>query len=482
MLTEAQTPGTDDWYLMELAIELGKDFPRLGKLRRYREGDAPVPNEASGSMRQAYKSFTNMSRLNMCDLIVNAKANRQKVVGFRTASPDDANGDKDAWATWQRSHMAVGSRSLFADAGHYGKAYLTVYGSQIPGEDGSLEAPLMVPSSPWTTRTRQNARRPWVADAAIEVGYDATLGVDRIILYRPGYMRVAERLVKKTTIPNDGSEWRPGTDWTWTSGPVNLGYTAEVPVVQYSTLTGLGFYEAHLDTIDRINDTIKQRATIIAMQAFRQRAIKGDLPQEYPEGHERAGEAINYDELFKAGPAALWLLPFETDIWESTPTDITPILSASKDDMKHLAAVTATPLYVLSPDAASGSAEGAALARETLTFSVEELNDIASDTLAQAQSLAFQAARDVLRADVTQIETIFASIDRASITDRASAAQAAKNGGATQRFIDENIFGMTPAEREQAEQDRADAAFLNPVVPAAVPVDDEDDKDEPDAA
>jgi hypothetical protein len=471
MLTDAGTPGTDDWYLMDLATEMGQNFVRLGTLRKYREGDAPVPGDATSTMRAAYSRYVTMSRLNMAELIVNAKANRQKAVGFRTAVAGDIMGDDEAWATWNRSRMAVGSRGLFADAGHYGDSFITVYGTQFPGSDGKLDEPLMVPSSPWTTWTRQNARTPWLRDAAIEVGYDPIMGVDRIILYRPGYFRVAEKITAKTTIPTNGNQWRPGNDWTWVGGAQSLGFTEDVPVVRYSTLNRKGFYEAHLDTLDRINDTIKQRTTIIAMQAFRQRAIRGDLPQVYPDGHEKAGEKIDYDELFQAGPAALWMLPAEANIWESSPTDITPILNAAKDDLKNLAAVTGTPLYTLSPDAAAGSAEGAALARETLTFNVEELNDIASDVFAEAHSLCFQAARDQARADVTRIETIFASIDRASMTDRAAAAAQAKAGGLTQSLIDEKFFGLTPAEQRQAAQDREDDAFLATGTPTEDPAD-----------
>jgi hypothetical protein len=491
MLTEASTPGTDDWYLMELTTEMGANFPRLGKLRRYREGDAPVPDEASGAQRAAYKSFVNMSRLNMTELIVGAKANRQKPVGFRTAAPGDDMGDAAAWSTWKRSHMAVGSRGLFSDAGHYGDAFITVYGTEFPGADGKIEDPFMVPSDGWSTWTRQEVQRPWLAEAAVEVGFNPILGVDQIMLYRkPAFslggfatVRIAHRAVKRSTIPTDGSLWRPGNQWEWIGPPTPLNWTGDVPVVRHSTLTRKGFYENHLDTIDRINDTIKQRTTITAMQAFRQRAVKGDLPTEYPAGHEREGESIDYNEIFKAGPAALWLLPEGADIWESAVTDISPILNATKDDMKHLAAVTSTPLYVLSPDAASGSAEGASLARETLTFSVEELNDIASDSLATAHSLAFQAQRDSTRSDPAEIETIWASIDRASIIDRASAASQAKAGGMTQRHIDEKIFGLTPAEQRQAQQDREDAAFLSATSAIAAQQsgapDDEDEDAEP---
>lgn len=460
MLTEAGTPGTDDWLLMDLATEMGKNFPRLHKLRRYRTGDAPVPDEATPAMRDAYVKFIKMSRLNMCELIVGSKTNRQKAVGFRTAAAGDELGDDAAYATWKRSRMNIGSRMLFADAGHYGDAFITVAGPEAEGVDRSLYEPVMVTSDPWKTWSRAHARYWWITEYAIEVSHDPIALVDRVILYGMGWARVAEKPAERTTIPTDGSEWRIGSDWSWAGGRITLNWTAENPVTRYSTLTRAGIYEPHLDTIDRINDGIKQRSTLQAMQAFKQRGIKGDLPRIYPADHPKAGEEIDYDKIFEAGPAALWMLPEGTDIWESKETDLRPLLDVNKDDKKDLAAVTGTPLYILSPDAASGSAEGAASLKETAIFSVEELNELADTAFAQAHSLAFQAQNDAARADAAQIETIWASIDRLSIQDRAAASASAKAGGASQRYIDEKVFGMTPLEMRQAEQDRADDALL----------------------
>src|SRR5690606_20613755 len=113
---------------------------------------------------------------------------------------------------------------------------------------------------------------------------------------------------------------------------------------------GLGEYENHTDSIDRITEDILQRLTITAMQAFRQRAITpGDgkpLPENYPADHPTSpGEPINYDEIFKGGPAALWFLPEGAKIWESTATDINGLINAEDKDIEHLAAVTGTPLF-----------------------------------------------------------------------------------------------------------------------------------------
>jgi hypothetical protein len=52
--------------------------------------------------------------------------------------------------------------------------------------------------------------------------------------------------------------------------------------------------------------------------------------------------------------------------------DLGPVRQAIRDDVQDLAAVTRTPLFYLTPDAANGSAEGASLAREGLVFKTED--------------------------------------------------------------------------------------------------------------
>jgi hypothetical protein len=57
VLNQTTIPGTDDWWLVQLATQLGNDFPRLNKLRRYANGDAPLPNDSPRQMRRAYARF-----------------------------------------------------------------------------------------------------------------------------------------------------------------------------------------------------------------------------------------------------------------------------------------------------------------------------------------------------------------------------------------------------------------------------------------
>ena len=456
-MLDISDPTSDDWMAVRLATELGGRFPRLSTIRRYKNGDAPVQDEASEAMNESYRMFARRARLHVTDLIVDSKVSRQSVLGFRTAAAGDANGDELAEENWRRSRMDLQLRTLLSDAAHYGEAYIISTGSTVPNPDViGYTKPMMLVASPWNVIARPHPMFPWMNEYAVQVSRDEIAQRDMLTLYGPGWFRVASREAKINTIGNGPHAWSPGTNWDWDGPRVSLGFTDKCPVVTYSTEDHLGVYEKHLDTIDRIITGIKDRMTLIAMQAFRQRAVKGDLPSVYPAEHPLAGERVNYDEIFKAGPAAIWRIPFESEIWESTPVDITPLLSASKDDFKNLAAATATALYLLSPELAGGSAEGASLAKESMIFSVEELNRQLGAALSLVQGLQFEALGDLERADPARIEVMFGPIDRIDIVQRSASAAQAKAGGMSQKFIMRKVFNLTPAEIAQEEQDRSD--------------------------
>lgn len=456
MLTQTTVPGTDDWWLMQLATDFGADLPRLYRLKAYADGTNALPEEADPSMREAYRQFLHTSRLNMAELVVSARTNRMKPLGFRTAGPGDDLGDSAAWKMWKRNGMKVGARDFFTSAGNYGGAYLTTTGPKTPSASAQ---PLIVPSDGFSTITRPFAVQPWKSEAALQVGWDAINQVDVLTLFRGGYMRQAVRSAKRTSVPSNGGVWTPGRGWDWVSDPVPLGYTAEVPVFRLTGPGGAGMFEKHLDSLDRITIGIRDRLTINAMQAFKQRALEGDIPDYYPPDHPQAGQKVNYDDIFKAGPAALWRLPAGVKIWESTVTDTQGLLSGNKDDIRNLAAASSTALYMLSPDAAGGSAEGASLARESLTFSTEEWVDRAEMPIVLSLATGFQAQADPVRSAPGDIEIIWAPVDRSSIIERSSASAQAKAGGMSQRMINEKIFQLTPSEMAQEEQNRNDELF-----------------------
>ncbi|MGK0740426.1 hypothetical protein ACSHWG_00855 [Leucobacter sp. Z1108] len=455
MLSEAGIPGTDDWLLVKLATELGNGFPRLYMLDTYRDGTFVVPIEADPAVREAYKKFANRARLTFADTIVTQTTGRLNPRGFRTAAANDANGDREAARIMRMNHMEVQFRDMLDAKTHYGKAF------GIVGLDDMRE-PFATVRDPWSVAVQMNAIRPWLVDAAVVATHDPVLELDMLTLFRPGTMRVAVKPAKQTTIPTDGTVWNPTRNWDWAGGPVALGFTERVPVVKLENPRGIGEFENHIDSIDRVTEDILQRLTITAMQAFRQRAITPDpenpMPEYYPEGHAKAGEKIDYDEIYKGGPAALWYLPAGAKIWESQPTEIQSLIMAEAKDLEHLAAVTGTPLYSLSPDA-NQSAEGAKLARETIRTKVSTRQARDGDPFTEFMSIMFEAHGDTVRADRTELTMIWGPQEAVSKADRAEAARAALQAGRSQRFISEHIFELTPDEMALEEANLRDEQF-----------------------
>lgn len=469
MLTQTTITGSDDWWLMREATDLGADFPRLFKLQSYADGTNGVPSQASPQMAAAYAQFVKRCRLNFADTIVSAVTARQTPVGFRTAAAADEDGDKVAMATFKKSHLDVYGKDVFEDVGTFGRGYTL--------NDGQGQ---ILRLSPWNAFTESSPMTPWSPDAGIMVGFDPVEQADIITLFRPAgtaadgstapaYSRRAVKLVKRvTSIPSNGNVWTPGNDWDWIEDPQPITWLQDVPLVDYVARKGMGQYEAHIDTLDRINQTILDRLTITAMQAFRQRAVTGELPETYPSNHPLAGQRVNYNDVFQAGPAALWILPTGADIWESQVTDITAILSAVDKDLKYLAAVSSTPLYILSPDAASGSAAGADLADAMLNAKVKDLNVRMGISLDRAMAQSFAAQGDTTRSDASQIETMFAEPDELSWAEKAAAAAQAVTS-MSRKAIAKYIYGLTPSQIEEEEQNWSDQTFEQAAlgVPAA---------------
>lgn len=456
---------TDEWWASYLCEGMGKDFFRLSTLRGYRDGTNVLPEYATGQSLTNYSNLLLLSRLNFAEQIVSAMSSRERPFGFRTASEDDQSGDQEASKVWRGSHMATQFSTLLGAKNTYGTAFITVIENEAEGEG---LYPFFSVTSPWQTAVYRDPLRPWVILAAVTIGFNPVTNMDTIVLMRPAkgggegkayYKEFTREVDGQSLIPNDGSEWTPDLN-EFEAGPVkSYRNLTRVPVVPFTTDDGFGIFEKHTATLDRINHTILQRVVITVMQAFRQRAIDGDFDETYPEGHERAGEPVDWQEQFKAGPDALWLLPAGAKMWESGMADIRPIIDAVNTDLKHLAAATSTPLYVLSPEAANGSAQGASLARETHALKAEALRARDADSLARALSLAFEAMADETRVAEDQITVMWEHTDLVDLASQALAAKDAKAAGASQQMVNERYFAMNPDALEREKQARDDEAM-----------------------
>ena len=469
MAVDASEPYSDGWWLNRLAVALWnrrvgrygpitwtstmfnrmKARPPLDLLDAHFRGDAPLPVVAAG-WADHFREIIRLGQLNVAELVVVAKANRMSLQDFRTAAADDQVGDQVAREIMRYNAMATLSRDVHEDMLCFGDGYAIVAPPKAGQKYGrvSAESPMQVITAcdPATEETL----------AGLKMFRDEWDSTDFAYLYMPGRVEVF-RNSGASVMTQAGYQATNG--WEHDDQLSGSSFPGEVAVVRFRNRQGVGEFERHLGTLDRINDQVLNMLVIGKVQAFRQRALV-NAPAEDDEGND-----IDYSDSFVAAPGSLWQLPEGAEFWESNPTDLSPIRMAIKDDLEHIAAITSTPLNTITPDAAGGSAEGATLMREEHVYAVEDRRARAAQGWAKVMSLCFLGIHDTERADVTQIEPLWGPVERYTLIDRSTSAASLK-GILPAEAIFTDILGYPPAEVPELQKMRAaDTIFLSAVLP-----------------
>jgi hypothetical protein len=444
-----------DQWLDRLARRMDNSRSRLALLRSYMDGCAPLPEGAEG-VREAYRAFQKKARTNVAELIVDAVGERIINAGFRVGESD--SDDDQARSIWRRNRMQIGAGDTRRDMLGLGCGYNMVW----PGPDGAV----ITSERPEQVYTEHDPRRPDMVRAGVKVYRDDVAGVDVAYVHLPGavfpFMRDAVKDYDGTPRPitTVSGGWKAAGSGQATG----LDMTAIVP---YQNRGGLGEFEPHVDILDRINWVILQRLVITAMQAYRQRATKGDLPEV-----DEQGRPIDYAEMFKPGPGALWQLPDGVELWESQVTDLTSVLMSAKDDFGHLAAVTRTPMAMLMPDGQNQSAEGASFAKEGLIFkSGDRVQRVAAaDSLTMGLALAIERGQS----SPVDCEALYLPVERQSLAERYDAASKAGPAGVPWRTVMTDVLQFPADQVDRMETERASDALLTaalapPVAPTPAP-------------
>jgi hypothetical protein len=478
-------PDGDGLVLTRLATRLQNRIPDLCTLKTFYDGREQVPLQsvpkfATSTASAIYRRFVDICPLNLAHTIVDAVVTSQHPTGFRLVA-DKTMRSTEADDMWDKCGMDVRALNMFMDASLYGAAYAMVFSKGSPSYIQRL--------SPWTTEISDDK------DSAIVYGWSEDEQVERITLYRiirnddgqiqKVYSRTAKHETKARTLPsdsvddedtvygiaNDDSQKRPQLEaqfeWEGASSDGDWAFAVKcgcLPIAKMTTPNGKGQFESSLKTLKSIDQQRFQRLCIQEMQAFKQRWVQGDMPEYYQKNdpavkanRARAGDKIDYSELFEMGPAALWLLPANAKIGESSITDITPIVTAASSDIKHLAGSTGTPLSILSPDTA-GSAEGAKLTTRMLRLKVRDMNMRANDTFVLLLKMALTASGS--NASEERFETTWEPIDLPTELEMAEAASQVK-GVIPLKTIARRFLHMTETEIAEMIQDAQDTSFLN---------------------
>jgi hypothetical protein len=430
---------TPEQWLTSLAKRMDDEGPRFTLLRNYLTGNSPLP-EMSPTTRESWIRFQKKSRTGMAGLTVDSLANRMNPQGFTIGNTLAADADTDespeveslevpARRLWKTSRLAVTFSDAVWEALGMSRSYLML------AEDAGQ--PIITMEKVEYVCAAPDPLRPWRARAAIKVWRDED-GFDYVYVWVPG---IRQRFKRPTRSKNGKVQAKISGGWEIDGEPVEAA--AIPPVYILENKGGKSEFEEHTDLIDRIHEGILQRLVIIAYQAFKQRAVKGDLTDEDEDGNPH-----DWANLLSAAPGAMWELPSGVDIWESQTTDITPILAASKDDMRQYCAVTHTPVPDLLPDGANQTAEGAVSAREGLIFK-------AMDRIARMSAPFEEISADALRILVPEftdvVEIQWAPPQLASLQERYAAAVQAKAAGMPWHSIMTDILGFSEDKVDQME-------------------------------
>lgn len=441
--------------------------PGLDTLSDYLEGDPPLLNVAKG-WEDTFREVVRLGRLNPAPLLIQAKSNRLKLLGFQTSAVSDDIGDTKARDIMRANDMVVKNREIHEFALTYADGY-----AMVTPPAGKRTLSLITSEDPRETITADDVATGETL-AALKLYRDDYDSADIAHLYvteDDGNVSHYEAHAGGRTHIT-ATSFRLTARWEWvglnetSSTPIVLDTLPRMPIIRYKNRLGRGEFENHLTHLDRINDQIMNKVVIAKIQAFRQMAIKGlpDKKFEIVDG-KRVEVDIDYTGVFEAAPGSLWQLPADADLWQSTPTDLGPLRLAIKDDLEQLAAMTQTALPSITPDAASGSAEGAALMRESEVGACNAIRDYFTGPHVRTISTAFELQGDQERADVTKLKALWGPIERYSLAERGAAAAQAK-GILPLEAIRRDIFQYEPGDLAELRQmDGRDLLFTQPATP-----------------
>ncbi len=429
---------------------------RLNLLWSYYIGQPPLPKVAE-DYTDTFCDVLRKGRATYAPMAITPMLDRMQLNAVSTGVDNTPDGDDVAQRIMEYSNFAAAIKDAFAYQFVMSEAYLMI----VPAMPGAIDkTPLMTAEDPRTFIGQPDPMNPNQLKAALKVGYDPMLQREIVWLFVNGRRYRASRA---STPMLGGGFTAQGFEWDEDAGGAEgvampeLEGIGQVPAVQLVNARGMGEFEPHLDLLDRINDTILQRIVLTWYQSFRQRAVIGDLEGD-EDDIDAPAEQIDWNDIFRADPGALWRVPKDTTFWESNQADLTPILTSIRDDVKEFAAVTSTPLHLITPDAANQTAEGASLMREGLVFKVKDRRARATPRLIEAWKIAFAFAGEPQRGK--DIKLSWGNAESFSLGEKTNAiAQTRGILSRERQLID--IMEMTPDEAQQNLQELLQDDILN---------------------
>lgn len=471
-MIDTEQPQSPGWWLKILARQLqarriGRDGatrwsrqevtsskvrPGIDLLDDYWRGDPPLREDIHSGWEPSFRQFVRMGRLNVADLLITSRSARLQLRDFKTAATeanteDQYGGDETARDLAEATDLATVARDTHETMFALADSYVIV---TPPDLDRGRDHPIATSETPQQVITAHDEATGETL-AALKMFRDDWDGSDLAYLFLPGFVHRAK---KPGASSISDSAFRMSRSWDWDGDPQPVPGGVRIPVFRFKNRNGVGEFERHLDTLDRINDKIFNEWWIGKIQAFRQRAVK-NLPDVDEEGFE-----IDYTGMFTSSPDAMWQVPDGVEFWESATVDLGPVVNSIQKDLERLAAVSSTPLHMITPDAAEGSAEGASTMKEAHIDLIQDRMDRVKRSWAGVMGAMFAFNGDDDLANPRTIKPLFGPAERHSLTERANAAAQAKDN-LPQEAIWLDIWQYPPSEIARLR----DQQTRNPVDP-----------------
>ena len=428
----------NDW-LPILAKRLEDRRPRIKRLRDYTEGRAPLP-EMSKNTRKSWVAFQKKARTDFGGIALRSHVNRIRLRGIRVGADSTSSIAVAARRIARDNRLSMQVRSAVRDMEAVSIGYLVSY----VGEDGSA---IIQAEKPESFYAEPDPIRPWRARAAIKTWRDDIDQIDHAMVWvGPSYQEFVRQGSAYPALVSASGPWWPVGE------PQEVTGWERPPVSILDREDGMGLVEPHLDLIDRILWGKLQRLVVVAIQAFRQRALKRskDAPGDaLPKVDPSTGEPIDWDAVFEPSPGSLIDLPIGIDIWESQTTETGQMLEGEKADAREFSAVTGTPVSMLQPDNANQSASGAAATTaqqaDACDSDIDRIKLGIEARMLDALRLEGFAVEDTIEADFENPRWV-------TLAEKMDAYAKAVAAGMSVESAQKDILGWS---QEQIDEDRA---------------------------
>lgn len=350
---------------------------RLGKVRRYLNGDHDLPYMPRKA-RQEYRHLAKRAITNWTPLVSDTYSKGLYVDGFRPARSAE---NSTPWSYWQANGLDARQSVAHRGALEYGTSYTLV----LPGTLQTRRVPVMRPLSPLRSAA-------WFSDDDAEF--------PEIGLRRRGTTADGTRLIeiydKKAVYtfaqPKDSDNWRLGG-----VEEHGLGVTPFVRFRDRLDGEATGIIRPLIVLNDRVNEVVF--ATLIALQyaSFRQRWATGLAVPEDEDG--------NPVEPFEAAVDRLWVAESETARFgDFAQTEVQGHLSVYDSSVRTLAAVSQISPNILTGDLVNLSAEALAQMESQTQHKITEYETLFGESWESAFRLAALAAGDMDAARDTEAQ------------------------------------------------------------------------------